>query len=296
VFTLQEFDLGRLKAEVAGRYENARVKASVSDFRGSPVFVDRSFDLFSGSIGASFGLVDEWRIGINLSHTERGPAAEELLANGPHAGTQAFEIGNPGFAKERANGAELVLRGKGENYRFEGSVYFSRFNNYIYESQTGAIEDDLPVFEYRQAPARYLGAEAQAEVTVARFDDLAFKIDAVADYTDARLLGGLGPVPRIPPFRVLAGASINGAIWDARAEIERASRQTRVAAFETDTAGFTLVNAAFSVRPFADRKDTAIVVSANNIFDVDARRHASFLKDFAPLPGRDIRISLRFTI
>ena len=144
--------------------------------------------------------------------------------------------------------------------------------------------------------ARYVGAEAQGEITVAQFGDMNLKVDALADYTDARLLDGLGPVPRIPPFRVLAGATLAGARWDARGEVERASSQARVTAFETETAGFTLVNAAFSFRPFADRQDTSIVLSANNIFDVDARRHASFLKDFAPLPGRDIRVSLRFTI
>ncbi|WP_342776675.1 hypothetical protein [Hankyongella ginsenosidimutans] len=35
-------------------------------------------------------------------------------------------------------------------------------------------------------------------------------------------------------------------------------------------------------------------VAANNIADVTARRHASFLKDYAPLAGRDIRVNLRF--
>ena len=260
------------------------------------MFVDRNFDLFSGSVGASYGLSDGWRVGINLSHTERGPAAEELLANGPHAGTQSFEVGDPDFAKERANGAELVLRGKGEGYRFEASVYYNRFADYIYEAQTGAIEDDLPVFQFRQADARYLGAEAQGEITVARLGDSDLKVDALADYTDARLLNGLGPVPRIPPFRALGGVGITNPRWDVRAEVEYSGRQSRVAAFETETAGFTLVNAALSFRPFADRPETALVVSANNIFDVDARRHASFLKDFAPLPGRDIRISVRFTI
>ena len=296
IFTLQEFDFGAFKGEFAGRYENSGVKAAVSDFRGKAVFVDRKFDLFSGSAGASYGLGSDWRIGLNLSHSERAPAAEELLANGPHAGTQTFEIGNPDFAKERANGAEIVLRGRGAGYRFEASAYFNRFNSYIFEVQTGAVEDDLPVFEFKQASARYVGVEAQGEVTVARFGDNALKVDALADYVDARLLNGLGPVPRIPPFRVLGGVGFGGPSFDARAEIEHTIRQSRVAAFETETAAFTLVNASANFRPFADRPDTAIIVSANNIFDVDARRHASFLKNFAPLAGRDFRISLRFTI
>jgi iron complex outermembrane receptor protein len=95
---------------------------------------------------------------------------------------------------------------------------------------------------------------------------------------------------------MLAGIGVSGPVRDARAEIEHATSQTRLAAFETETAAYTLVNASISIRPFADRPNTAIVVSANNLFDVDARRHASFLKNFAPLAGRDIRVSLRFTI
>ncbi len=296
LFTLQEVDFGTFSVESAGRYEHANVKAGVSDFRGAPVFADRSFDLLSGSIGASFGFAEGWRLGLNLSHTERAPAAEELLANGPHAGTQAFEIGDPNFAKERANGAELVLRGKGDGYSFEASVYYNRFANYIYEVQTGAVEDGLPVFQALQADARYLGFEVQGAATLARIGESAIKLDALADYTDARLLNGGGAVPRIPPLRVLAGIGITGPVWDARAEVEHALKQTKVAAFETETGAYTLVNASVSIRPFEDRPNTAIVISANNIFNADARRHASFLKDFAPLAGRDIRVSLRFTI
>jgi iron complex outermembrane receptor protein len=296
IFTLQEVDFGAASVETAGRYERANVKASVSDFRGAPVFSDRNFDLFSGSLGASFGFAQGWRLGVNLSHTERAPAAEELLANGPHAGTQAFEIGNPDFVKERANGAELILRGKGEGYSFEASVYYSRFSDYIYEVQTGAVEDNLPIFQILQDNARYIGFEVQGSATLARLGDSEIKLDALADYTDAKILGGGGMVPRIPPLRLLAGIGVSGPVWDARAEIEHATSQTRLAAFETETAAYTLVNASISIRPFADRPNTAIVVSANNLFDVDARRHASFLKNFAPLAGRDIRVSLRFTI
>ena len=160
----------------------------------------------------------------------------------------------------------------------------------------GAVEDDLPVFQILQDNARYIGFEVQGSATVARLGDSEIKLDALADYTDAKILGGGGAVPRIPPLRMLAGIGVTGPVWDARAEIEHATSQTRVAEFETETAAYTLVNASISIRPFADWPTTAIVVSANNIFDVDARRHASFLKNFAPLAGRDIRVSLRFTI
>jgi iron complex outermembrane recepter protein len=41
------------------------------------------------------------------------------------------------------------------------------------------------------------------------------------------------------------------------------------------------------------RNQSSLILSANNIFDVVARRHASFLKDYAPLAGRDLWISAR---
>jgi iron complex outermembrane receptor protein len=57
-----------------------------------------------------------------------------------------------------------------------------------------------------------------------------------------------------------------------------------------------MVNASLAFHPLKDNPDTTITLSANNIFDVDARRHASFLKDFAPLAGRDIRITARLRL
>jgi len=48
-------------------------------------------------------------------------------------------------------------------------------------------------------------------------------------------------------------------------------------------------------RPWGKKRETTLQLSANNIFDVEARRHASFTKDFVPLAGRDIRLSARFS-
>ncbi len=79
----------------------------------------------------------------------------------------------------------------------------------------------------------------------------------------------------------------------ARAEIEHSFKQDRVTDFETGTSGFTLVNASLAFKPIPGNDQTTLLFSANNIFDVVARRHASFLKDFAPLAGRDFRVTAR---
>ena len=82
---------------------------------------------------------------------------------------------------------------------------------------------------------------------------------------------------------------------DGRVEVEWVDDQTRVADFESPTDGHTLVNASVAWRPWGKQRETSLVLSASNIFDVDARRHASFTKGFVPMSGRDIRLSARLS-
>ncbi|MFL6734915.1 MAG: TonB-dependent receptor domain-containing protein, partial [Sphingomicrobium sp.] len=224
------------------------------------------------------------------SHTERAPSAEELYVNGPHPGTHAFEIGDPDLVKEKSNGLEATLRSSGPGYSVNASAYHLWFSDYVYQQQTGEIRDDLPVFEYRQGGARYLGFEVEGSARLGTYHGFTINADGLADYVRATI-DTEGPAPRIPPFRALVGIEAQSDRLTGRLEIERTARQERVALLETPTRGFTLVNASVAFKPLRDNDATTITLSANNIFDVNARRHASFLKDFAPLSGRDLRLS-----
>lgn len=290
-FTLQSFELGAIRAEAGGRYEYTVARAAADADLGNDN-IRRSFNSLSGSLGASIGILGNIRFGVNGSHSERAPSAEELFANGPHAGTQAFEVGSPDFVKETSNGIEATLKGSGDGYSFGLSAYHNWFDNFIYENPTGAVEDDLPVFQYQQADARLWGFEAEASARLASVGDTAIVIDGLADYTRATIVD-VGPAPRIPPLRVLGGIEAQGQLVQARAEVEHVTDQDRTAQFETDTPAYTMVNASVAVRPFGRNNPTSLTLSANNLFDVEARRHASFLKDFAPLAGRDIRATVR---
>ncbi len=292
VFTVQHLDWGRLKAEGGLRYERSSLRGQ--PLEDQPQFFDgtRTFDAVSGSIGGSYEVVPGWRLGTNVSRTVRAPAAEELFANGPHAGTEAFEVGDPAFRTERSTGVEAVLRGAGRGYTLEASVYHNWFARYIYEAATGAVEDGLPVFQSGQADARFYGFEVQSTVTLATIGTTRVVADALADYVHATIRQ-VGPAPRIPPLRALGGLGAESRFVDGRVEVEWTDRQDRTSALETATAGFTMVNAALTIRPWGTDRPVSLIVSANNIFDVDARRHASFLKDFAPLAGRDVRVSAR---
>jgi iron complex outermembrane receptor protein len=91
----------------------------------------------------------------------------------------------------------------------------------------------------------------------------------------------------------MAGLEAQAERVHGRIEVEWTAKQDRLAAFETPTRGFTLVNASLQFKPLKNNANTSITLAANNLLDVDARRHASFLKDVAPLAGRDIRLTAR---
>jgi iron complex outermembrane receptor protein len=292
LFTVQQLDLGAVKLEAGARFDHQDVKAQPT--QDQPQFFDgsRSFNTVSGSVGGTWNFAGDWRLGVNVARTGRAPSAEELFANGAHAGTQAFVIGNPDFRVETATSVEAILRGKGDGYTIEASAYRTWFANYIYDRQTGAIEDGLPVYQGTQGDARYYGFEVQGTATLASIGGADIVADALADYTHATVVD-YGPAPRIPPLRVLGGIGVQGAQLDARAEVEWVARQTNTAPLETPTPGYTMVNAEVNWRPWGEDRPLSFALSANNIFDVDARRASSFLKDYAPLGGRDIRVSAR---
>lgn len=288
LFTLQEFSLGALRVEAGGRYEHANVKSVAAG-------LERTFDSLSLSLGGSVDLGGGFRLALSGARSERAPSAEELFADGAHAATRAFEVGNPDFRKERQLGGEAVLRGRGAGWRMELSAFINRFDNYIFLSPTGTEADELPVFQYAQADARFYGFEMEGAVTLAQLGETRIELTGLADYTRADLLGGGGAVPRIPPLRLIGGVEASGGAVGGRLEVEHATAQRRLATFETETPAWTMVNASVSWKPFGAASQTTLMLQANNIFNVEARRHTSFLKDVAPLFGRDFRLSARFS-
>lgn len=288
LFTLQEYTMGPLGLEAAARYEKTNVRAQTLGF-------DRNFDSFSGALGATYDIFEGAKFGVSVSRAVRAPSAEELLSNGPHIATQSFELGDPNLKRESNWGAEASFKIKTDGFNLSLTGYSNWFDNFIYSAATGAEEDELPVFQYFQRDARVYGFEAEASARLAQIGGFNIVGDVTADMTRAKIKNaGLDRnVPRIPALRVLGGLEAQGERIDARAEVEWTDDQNRTAQFETPTKGFTLVNASLSWRPLPDTKNLTLSLSANNIFDVEARRHASFTKDYVPLAGRDFRLTAR---
>lgn len=288
IFTLQSLELGSgIEAEGAARYERARVKSNAVGF-------NRAYDLWSGALGVSWQPVDGLKLGANYIRGARSPAPEELLSDGLHVATQAFELGNPNFRRERSDGFEAYVRYQSDGLLLALTGYSTSFDNFISALPTGAEEDGFPVFAYVQGPARFRGFEAEARADVLRWDSGLLRLKGSADHTRARLKG-IGPAPRIPALRLRGGADLELGAVHFHGEVEWNAAQKRVAAFENPVQAYTLVNLSAEWHPLGEDGPLTMMLAANNLFDVVGRRASSFTRDFVPIAGRDLRVTARIS-
>ncbi|MFL6768931.1 MAG: TonB-dependent receptor [Sphingomicrobium sp.] len=292
LFTMQSLVRGPLRLEGGFRVEFSKLDAD-EDADLATQAMSRNFTTLSGSAGGSYEFSKGWRAGVTLSRSARAPSIDELFANGPHAGTQAFEVGDPSLDPEKSVGIEASIRRSEGPLGLTATAYYSHFSNFIFQAPTGEVEDDLPVYRYLQGKADYYGFEVEADAELGNALGVHWDGDLVADYVHAKV-DDFGPAPQIPPLRLLGGISGTTGQFEGRLEAEHAFHQGRNAPLETETDGYTLVNASFGWHPLEDRPNVRLSIAANNIFDVVARRHSSLLKDYAPLAGRDIRLTASF--
>ncbi|WP_338468253.1 TonB-dependent receptor [Novosphingobium sp. ZN18A2] len=287
-FTLQQYRLARVDLEAALRYEHSNVRAK-------PAGLTHSFNQVSASAGIGWHVTDELMLNLAGIHGERAPASEELFVDGAHDATQSYEIGNPNFTVEKSNGVEGGLRFRGDGALFAVTAYYTDFDNFITPVPTGAVIEDLPVYQFIQAPARFWGVESEASVTAARWGDNSLKMEAGGDYVNARLKG-IGPVPRIPPLRLRGAVQFDMPTLSLRGEVEWNAKQDRVSAKEYPTGAFTLLGASATWRPLGEDSPLTLILSGDNLLNADGRRSASETRDFVPITGRNVKLTLAVSI
>ena len=321
-FGFQEFDTGSgLILQAGGRVDGSKTRTI--GYGGGDETPGREVQTsevpVSGALSALYKLQQGYSTALSFTHTERAASGIELFANGPHVGTNAYEIGDPPLGKERAIGVELTAKKHHGYVTGFLSGYYNRFNNYISLIPTGQVEDDLPVYLFRGVDADFFGGEAQvalhlfgpvdddtsqtkAETIVGKRSDAPQNrqmrhLDLISqvDFVRAYDRNGTGDLPRIPPWRILEAVDFRQESFGARAEVQHVFEQEQVAASETPTDSYTLVNLIMTKDMEICDQLTTFFVRANNVFDEEARVHTSFIKENAPLPGRNFMAGMRFT-
>lgn len=313
-FALVRRTFGAFDVEAGARHDRNRIEVDEAEAIGP----SRDFGATSVSLAGRWHLGEDLHLSLGLDRAQRSPTAEELYSNGLHVATQSFEFGNPDLDVETANRAEAGLHWHNGPFKLGASLYVVDYDDFVYLADTGIEDDGTPVRVWNQGDARFTGSEIDAEWkfldnatgawTVRGFADavrgrltgdgtrqVAFSVphgDHAHDYTaDIALTGNL---PRIAPWRAGAELRWETGAWRASVGAIRYGQQDRVAENESQTPGYTLVNASL-----AWHLDTPggnaweLFVNGNNLLDEEARSHTSFLKDLAPQPGRHLAAGVR---
>ncbi|MES2896383.1 MAG: TonB-dependent receptor [Pseudomonadota bacterium] len=284
-FTLQRLDRDGWGVEGGLRLDRRELKSA---------FGSRNFTNVSASLGAFVRPAAGWFLGLSGSRTSRAPTEVELFANGPHAATRGFEQGDLDLDSEISYSLDATLHYGGGPWDMDMHVFGVRYDGFVDLRPTGLDDPDsgLALFDYVQTDAEFYGAEVELGYRLWEDGDRSFSLEGAADYVRGDT--DLGAPARIPPWSVTGRAVFEGGWWTGKLELRQVGDQDRVAQAETATDGYRILNASLIMRPFDD-KGLKIFADVRNLNDAEAREHASFLKDLAPLPGRSFRIGAGYT-
>ncbi len=300
-FIVEERNWEKVRWEFGGRYEHAsRNPQNITD-------PSRGFDLFSGSTGASWNITHDYHAGVTAIHGQRAPAIEELYVNGLHHGTATFQVGNPALRKEAHNNVDISLRKSSGFMRWKINAFYNRFDHYIFYKSADtngdrvadrvnhdgefAVDGEFLVQNLAQTDATFYGAEAEVIFSL-KPDSLDLRL--FTDYVRARLGQHNGNVPRVTPPRFGFELNYRSGPFSTNLTTIHVLHQNKAAELETNTSGYTLLNLEASYRLKPTRSNGIwLFIQGRNLLDEEMRVHTSYLKNFAPLPGRALVVGLR---
>ena len=155
-------------------------------------------------------------------------------------------------------------------------------------SAPAGADEILPVFNFVQQDATFIGGEISAAAQLFEVGGFAITADAALDLVHAELRRRRPSAAHSAAFAD-ARVEAENEHWTARIEAVDTAKQDRLAPFETETDGYTFFNAGLAWRP---NETWTLRLDGRNLTDELGRVHSSFLKDDLPLPGRNFRVTL----
>ncbi len=282
VFALEHAQLNDVHVELAARVDQQKIDiddSSKKDFDGSA---------FSVSGAANWEFAPNYKLSLVTSHQERLPLAQELYADGGHFATNTYELGNDQLSKEKSNNVELGFHYDDNTFDYHVHVYHNWFDDYIY-AQTLDRYKDFRLVQYAQDKARFYGAEAEAGYQISPI----YKLSVFGDYVRGKIDND--NAPRVPAGRL--GTKLNADFddhWSGSAEYYHVFQQDKIAAYETDSQSYNMLNlgVAYSGN-YSNVSDYRVFLNANNLLDDQVYQHASFLSTI-PQVGRNFSVGVNF--
>ncbi len=285
----------------------ARLEHQSADPVGSATLNEVDHDTYSISFGTHWDFRPGYHLALNTSRSQRAPSLEELFAGGPHLATETFEEGDVNLDEETSNNIDLSLANTDGNITWTANLFLNYIEDFIFlqsldennDGEADEVDDertlgagDLLLVNYQQQDAIFYGFEFETNIGLyqGNYGNLSSRL--FTDYVRGEFTDG-GNIPRISPPRVGLGFQWTKQKWSSNLDFIHVFEQDDVAALETDTDGYVLLNAYVQ---YDVHKNGSVYFRTTNLLDEDARRHTSFIKERAPLPGQsfDVGVNLRF--
>lgn len=266
---------------------------------GNPA--DRTLDLnflgFTGSLGYSYKANDKNIIKVNASSGFRSPDLAELLSNGPHPGTNRFEIGNVNFSNEQSYQGDLSWLYASKKLNINLSIFGNYVDNYIFFVDNGdTTVSGLNIWEFRQTNAFLYGGEMRVKYKPFENNKLAFEI--FGNITRGVDLENNENLTFIPADRIGAKASyqpLEKKPLEMFVRNQYIFRQNRPGFGESETVGYNLLDVGVNYQAKVGRHKLTIGLTAFNLLNQTYFDHISILRAFEiTAPGRNVMLNLQW--
>lgn len=259
--------------------------------------LQKEFSGYTGSLGYIYELNSKNVFKLNVSSGFRSPDLAELLSNGPHPGTNRFELGNINFNREQSLQGDVSWLKRGKQVSLDVSVFSNFVNDYIYFAATGdTMADGLNIWEFRQTDAFLYGGEVAIKYKPSFAPSFTTQLNGNVtrglDITNNR------PLTFIPADRV--GGSINFNPKGHKNPVissgyEYAFMQNRPGLQEARTDGYGLLRASVKYTWNIKEHDLSIAVTGFNLLNTAYVDHIAILRSFnVTHPGRNVMINLQW--
>ncbi|MGB0459685.1 MAG: TonB-dependent receptor [Opitutales bacterium] len=292
----------RLHYELGGRLEHKRIEAD-------GIANHYSDEAISAAASAIWNIDAQQTFKLSLQRSQRHPTTTELYSGGTHIAAQRYERGDPSLEVETALGLDLTYEFARADDSASVTVFYTRFDDYINCENLGYETDDegrpetdpnfehdhaLDTYQYEAVDANFYGIETSYERVLYRKGEDALSLNLMADWIQAEKRGSGESLPRIPPVRLGIGLDYASPDWKVGLDLTQALRQKDTATYESETSGYTQLDAHLS-KSFAlsSGQTLSLFANANNLLDRKIVHHTSYLKEEVPLPGRNIAVGLR---
>lgn len=280
IFLFESLEAGPVRFEVGARQEWQSIRTKDGRKAEHSPFSISGAGIWTFSPGYS--------VALSLSRAKRAPTNQELFARGIHLATNTYELGNASLRTETANSIDLTFRKTKGSTRFSIGLFRNHIDNYIFANTLDRFED-FRLIRYDQRDARFTGIDGWLRHQVTP----QLGVTVFGDYVRATFTGNDENLPRIPSGRLGARVDVRSGPVFGELEYYRVFEQDRIADFETETPGYNMVNATFAYRLPIGPTRTELFVRATNLLNELAFNHVSFVKEAAPLRGRNFALGLR---